>query len=171
LEITWVGIKSTGAVSVQRGAAMSHIPDDKPLTAGDLREILQERSRLLKNGETWGEYLGKWITPQNLVLVVMAGFTIGGRVQQAQTDITKALDSNARLVGEIATLSKAVDTQQKAVDAQQEAIEAQREMFATRQNLESLQERVRLNVTRREFREAIELQIVPRLDRIEKASR
>jgi hypothetical protein len=146
---------------------MSQIPDDKPLTAGDLREILQERSRLLKNGETWGEYLGKWITPQNLVLVVMAGFTIGGRVQQAQSDIAAVMQSNTRLVGEVATLSKAVDTQQRAVVAQQSVIEAQREMFATKQNLEALQERLKLNVSRREFLE-FQRSVLPTLQRIER---
>jgi hypothetical protein len=167
LEITWVGIKSTGAVSVQRGAAMSQIPDDKPLTAGDLRAILRERGRLFKNGETWGEYFGKWITPQNLILVVMAGFTIGGRVQQAQSDIAAVMQSNTRLVGEVATLSKAVDTQQRAVVAQQSVIEAQREMFATKQNLEALQERLKLNVSRREFLE-FQRSVLPTLQRIER---
>jgi hypothetical protein len=167
LEITWVGIKSTGAVSVQRGAAMSQIPDDKPLTAGDFRRLMQERSRLFKNGETWGEYFGKWITPQNLILVVMAGFTIGGRVQQAQSDIAAVMQSNTRLVGEVATLSKAVDTQQRAVVAQQSVIEAQREMFATKQNLEALQERLKLNVSRREFLE-FQRSVLPTLQRIER---
>lgn len=147
---------------------MSQLPDDTPLTVGTLRAVLRQDASLTKNGETWRQYLDKWITPQNLLLVVLAGFTIGGRVQQAQTDISEALKSNARLVMEIATLTDTVDTQQKVVDAQQASIAAQREMFATKANLEALQDRVRLNITRREFQE-FQRSVLPALQRIEQS--
>lgn len=157
-----------GDDSERRASVMSQIPDDKVLTAGDMRTILKDHSRFFKNGESWGEYFGKWITPQNLLLVIMFGYTVGGRVQQAQTDIAAALKSNAQLVGEVATLSKAVDTQQRAVVAQQKVIEAQREMFATKENLVALQERMRLNVTRHEFQE-FQRTVLPTLRRIERS--
>lgn len=153
---------------------MSEIPDDKPLTAGDLREILRARSRLGKNGETWAQYFReKWLTPQNILLAVLAVFTVGGRVQEMQTGVAgavdlarKATEAQTQLLREIGTLSQAVDSQQKAVEAQQRVIEAQREMFATKANLEALADRVRLNITRREFQE-FQRTVVPSLQRIE----
>lgn len=153
------------------------LPDHKTATVGDIRELLRASASFRKNGESWREYwFTKWITPQNICVLVMAAVTIGGRVQRIEGGVddatkvaaraaevaAKAAESQAQLLQEIGRLSR-------TVDAQQSLIEKQRELYATKDDVTSVRERVRLSVTRNEFQEAIFRGVVPRLDRIEKS--
>jgi hypothetical protein len=151
---------------------MSELPQDKPLTVGDMRTLLRDRSRLLKNGETWGEYAAKWITPQNLLIVVMAIFTVGGRVQQAQTDITEAAKVAQEAITVAANISQKFDEVQGTVISQQATINKLQADAVTKDDINgAVKSGVAPLVTRREWRELLDIQqqISRRLDRIEKS--
>jgi len=142
------------------------MPDDTPLTVGTYKAMLRDSTSLRKNGHTWGEYLAKWVTPQNVLLLIMAAVTLGGRVERLETVGRDALEAAKEATQSQAQLLMEIGTLNKTVDKQAATIQAQRDMFATKQNLEALQDRVRLNVTRREFLE-FQRSVLPALQRIE----
>jgi hypothetical protein len=153
---------------------MAHIPDHKHLTAGDLRAILADRASLKKNGHTWAEYLGKWVTPQNLLIVVMAVFTVGGRVQEVQTGVAAAIaaaDAAMAATEAQEKLARELSARTQAVDEQLDKIERNQGDYATKVDTEAVKKLIKDSVSRREWRELIDIQqqANQRLARIEKS--
>jgi hypothetical protein len=153
---------------------MAHIPDHKHLTAGDLRAILEDRASLKKNGHTWGQYLGKWVTPQNVLIVAMAVFTVGGRVQEVQTGVAAAIaaaDAAMAATEAQEKLARELSARTQAVDEQLDKIERNQGDYATKVDTEAVKKLIKDSVSRREWRELIDIQqqANQRLARIEKS--
>jgi hypothetical protein len=154
---------------------MSELPDDTPLTVGAMRAMLRDRSRLFKNGESWADYIReKWLTPQNLLIVVMAVFTVGGRVQEVQTGVAAAIAAaEAAMAATEAQEKLAVELTERtrAVDEQLDKIEKNQDLYATKVDSEAVKKMIKDSVSRREWRELIDIQqqANQRLARIEKS--
>ena len=136
---------------------MTHIPDDKPLTAGDLKAILRDRSRLAKNGEGWGEYFrDKWFTPQNIgwiVALVLFGY---GEWRDVKSDAREAKASTIENTVNTDKLSDRVDEVAKTIEMVQTTIEANR--TTTKSEIAALRVDVQtqLRITRNDLRQQIE---------------
>jgi hypothetical protein len=135
-----------------------------------IRHELKGHASLKKNGETWWQYAGKIITPERVILVVIAVFTFGGDIRDARRDLKTSVD-------------QAMQASQKADVATKQAESAMAELLMARDELRQVldattkqqafnadvTDRVSRSVTRSEFKSAIEQRVLPRLERIEKA--
>ncbi len=151
---------------------MTKVHDSKPVTVGELRAALADRASFRKNGHTWGEYLSKWVTPQNIVIVGLAVFSVGGRVQEVQTGVSAAITaSKAAMAATEAQEKFARQLSERAqlLTEQMESIRQRQDQYATKSDVDAVKELLKLAVTRREFRESIDAQqqILHRLDRID----
>ena len=119
---------------------------------------LQERTRFRKNGGTWGQMLLKFITPQNIVVFLGLAFMAYGDWRDMRSDV--------RIVMEVAEQMRAAMAKTEDMAATvarlEEEIRTQRHAFATKTDLEAardeMRETIRQNVTRREFRDAMDEQ-------------
>lgn len=139
---------------------------------------LGERLSLKKNGHTWGQYFEKSLTPERIfhlfAWVIVLAFTFGGNIRDAKQQLADAAakadaasakseaaaikaDTAAKTIDQIRLdLSNAVNTieEQKAA---QIAFRAQ------------VKDQLSTAVTRSEFRSVVTQEILPKLERIEKA--
>ncbi len=143
------------------------------LLVEQLREIIRhelgDRASLKKNGHTWGQYLGKLVTPERVMLAILAVFSFGGRVQEMQAGVAEAVKVAAQAKEVQTRLLKEISSLRDTVDEQKSVIADQQMSHATKSDVVAVSDRIRLNVTRREFEEAIYRGLVPRLDRIEQS--
>jgi hypothetical protein len=159
--------------------------DRRRFSADDITEIgeifahtLADRSSLKKNGHTWREWVVKVFTPERLVLIFVAiismAYSFGGDIRAARTQLTTAA-AKADVASTKAELAAAKSEAAAVtnVELQQQlqgVIHTLQEQKAQQATFNAqINDRVALAVTRAEFRSAVTQQILPRLERIEKA--
>ena len=144
-----------------------------------VREENEYRSTLKKNGHSWRDYFWKLATPERIMLVVIAIFTFGGRVRDAQVELKQA-STKAYSAATMAAKASADAAQAPvaAADATAAARDATSHLVQIKTSLDEsikkqndfnsdISDRVRRNVTRSEFESALKQIILPRLDSIE----
>jgi len=152
--------------------------DDHRALVDDILKAIKHDRSIKKNGEPWPDYVAKLITPGRVMWTLLA---IGNAVQliwllgvqyrdvQVRLDasdstvgIVKGLEENTRKQGDLqAELADTV----AAIMAENAALASQNEVLAT--TARGLNDR--LAVLRGDFQRTVQLQIIPRLDKIEKA--
>jgi hypothetical protein len=152
--------------------------DDNRALVNELLKALKHQQSLTKNGEPWADYFAKLITPGRIMWTFLA---IGNAIQliwllgvqyrdvQVRLDasdstvgIVKGLEENTRKQGELqSTLADTV----AALMAENAALASQNDALAT--TARGLNDR--LAVLRGDFNRTVQLQIIPRLEKIEKS--
>lgn len=117
---------------------------------------------LKKNGHTWAEWLLQNLSLERMLLLVIAIYTIGGNVADAQHDIKEAVQ---KAEDAIERVERAGQTLAEAQRKHEEVVSTQ-ERLAT--ELAAVKDGIAQAVKRGEFRSAIQQQILPRLERIER---
>jgi hypothetical protein len=131
---------------------------------------LDHRFSLRKNGDTWPSYLGKIATPERLMLVVLMVWQFGGEFR----DLQRQVEALATTKAEVDAIAVAMQTQieeHRVITAEYKGtVEAlMMENAALAATAKSLNDRVGLAITRGDFNRVVQLQIIPRLEKIEKA--
>lgn len=134
------------------------------------QRVASHRNSLIKNGETWWQYIGKVFTVDRILLLIVLIYQIGGRVQY----YTSRLDDVQKQQELVAKQHEAVVEQMRnTLTLQQqlaEAVEIQKsETARLSQVSRQLNDRISLTVTRREFERALAERISQPLNRIERA--
>ncbi len=136
-------------------------------------KALNERQSIRKNGDTWPDYFTKVITPGRVMWIVLAAVYVVQAIWVAGTqfrdvqvrleasdataDIVKGLEENTKKQGELtAELAGTI-----------EALMVENAALAS--TAKGLNDRVMLTITRGEFQRVVQLQLIPRLEKIEKA--
>lgn len=140
-----------------------------------LKEALEHRAELRKNGETWKTYVFRVFTIDRVIMTVVLLVTLGRTFSDAQHQLSEAIDRANTATQLASTASQQATVASRKADDAAQALEGARTELAgvvadlQRQSaLESdLKERVALSVTRSEFSSALAQQILPRLERIE----
>jgi hypothetical protein len=130
---------------------------------------LDSRSKPFKNGEAWSMWLWRTITPERVGLGVLLLFQLGGGysdVKHALEDAATKAKAAVETSNETAKKADAIavslaDTNKKLEDATKR-IEEHTQLDA------DIKDRVMQSPTRSEFQAALNQQILPRLERIEK---
>lgn len=144
------------------------------ITAEDLKaikEAVREYNSFRKNGESWWQWLQKIVTPQNVLLVLIGAYTVGGRAQRLETTSVEALETAKEAARVIAVQQDEMAAMRKVIDSQATIIDRQETMHATKGDVGALADRVSLAITRQEFQKFHREQILPRLERIERQGR
>lgn len=146
------------------------------VTLKDLRDELDDRMSFRKNGHTWLEWSTKVFTPERLIWAafVSAGFLfgLGGQVRDFSESIAAFKKTEPQLVQQQQVLEGQIEQTAKLLQQQQEVMMRVTDQLGntpTKQEVADLNDRIRLSVTRQEFKAALEQQILPRLTRIERA--
>lgn len=140
-------------------------------------DALRNERSLKKNGDTWWEYVSKVITPERVLLVAVLVFNVGGRVQKFDTDLalqreqTRAMQERTQVM---ATQHEHINLQLADVAGLQKMqaslfVEQREQLSALAKLVGGLNAAQKLAVSRGEFNDAIQRQIVPRLDRLERS--
>lgn len=141
-----------------------------------VKYALDSRFQLGKNGEGWKDYVGRLVTPERLGLAILLVYQLGGGVNEARQAI------QAAAAQAVIASARADQASQKADIASQKADSAAAALLSSQQQIDTLvadmhqhaerdaelKESVSQRVTRSDFKQAIEQELKPRLDRIER---
>lgn len=151
------------------------------ITLKDLRDELDDRQSFRKNGHTWKEWSTKVFTAKDVVYWLLISvsfvFALGGEARSLKESIATFNETEPKLVEQQKVLAEQQEefgdqiAKTAALLKQQQAMIAAvtEQTAATKQGLADVNDRIRLNVSRQEFKSALEQQILPRLTRIERA--
>jgi hypothetical protein len=153
--------------------------DDSLVTT--LRAIVHEEVKARtnawpkKNGDGLLGYIGRLVTPERILLVIVLIYNVGGRVQEFQTNMRGVLERETMLGAKIEAVSQQLARLDTLTVNQEEAKGTALKQDAAIEELQRrsrlADQRLQLTITRQEFREAVEQRIVPRLERIEAQGR
>jgi len=131
---------------------------------------LDHRASLKKNGDTWPSYLGKIATPERLMLAVLVVWQFGGEFRDLQLQV-EALATTKDEVDAIAIAMQTQVEEHRVITAEYKDTVDQimLENAALAETAKALNDRVGLAMTRGDFNRVVQLQIIPRLEKIEKA--
>ncbi|HEX8030266.1 MAG TPA: hypothetical protein VF491_17450 [Vicinamibacterales bacterium] len=138
-----------------------------------MRYEMASQASLVKNGETWAGYVRRLFTPERVVLGAWIVITLTYQAGGTARELKQAMD---------VAVAKSVEASEKANLASREAETTSRQLKDTQAQIEiatshlsnldevvvDLKNGVAMAVKRPEFRSAIEQEIKPRLDRIER---
>jgi hypothetical protein len=151
---------------------MSAPKENSPLVK-ELLEALAAQRSLKKNGESLPEWLLKVITPGRIMWFLLAvsqlvqlTWIAGGKFRDVQVRL-EASDQTASIVKGLEENTKKQDVITTELAGTVEELMAQNAALAA--TARGLNDRVSLTITRAEFNRAMQLQIIPRLEKIEKA--
>ncbi len=140
-------------------------------------EQIGKHFSVIKNGETWREYLGKVFSPQNLILITIFVFNVGGAVRDYQAQLSGATNDVKALGQQVAAAKEQIAALQNINVAQTDTLDR---LILERNELSSqvkqfkeaslqFDDRLRRTVTRQDFDAALNLRVLPRLERMERA--
>jgi len=147
-------------------------PDDEAL-ADAIAARLAHRRSIKKNGEPWSEYFGKLITPGRLawlVLFIVQGIQLAWGAGRQFRDVQIRLESSDQTAAIVKGLEDNTATQGALTAELRDTVDRlMQENDVLAKTTRGLNEQVRLTVTRGEFQRVVQLQLIPRLEKIEKA--
>lgn len=157
--------------------------DRRKFTDADLEALgdvfahkLSDRFSLKKNGETWGEWLGRNVTLERAIMVFVAvlvsAFTFGGQLRDAKEQLKRAADqaaaasekadlaadksASAARKAEAAALTNG-DLQTQITALQQQITERAHQQELFRSEVRAKLQKLEVMPTRRELKEAIDV--------------
>jgi len=145
-------------------------PPPKDDLVEQLAKRLDHQFSLRKNGDTWPSYLTKIATPERLMLAVLLVWQFGGEFR----DLQRQVEALATTKAEVEAIAIAMQTQieeHRVITAEYKGTVDQlmTENATLAATAKGLNEQVSLTITRGEFNRVVQLQIIPRLEKIEKA--
>lgn len=138
---------------------------------------LESRFSLKKNGDTWKTYLGKVVTPERVMLLIMLIYQFGGQMQRVTTNL-EGLDQREQVLTQqhhelTAQMRAARDLQNMQGEIVMDLMAQTNRLSEEGKRLEEARVRLtddmRRTVKRDEFERALKQQLLPRIDRIERA--
>jgi hypothetical protein len=158
----------------------SSLKDRRAGQAEQIKEIvyqaLREQSSFKKNGHSWREWIQKFVTPQNIILIFVLVFNAGGWWREQRADqaairerTTMLQEQHDLIVAKMQDIEGRLKLQGDLSISQGEQLKvAAGAAEAARRQVALVSQAQKGTITRDEFNAAIRQQLVPRLDRIEK---
>lgn len=147
--------------------------DDNRVLVAELLKALKHQQSLTKNGEPWADYLTKLITPGRIMWTFLAIgnaiqliWLLGVQYRDVQVRL-EASDQTAAIVKGLEENTQKQDALTTELAGTVQALMNENAALAT--TAKGLNDRVSLTITRGEFNRVMQLQIIPRLEKIEKA--
>lgn len=134
------------------------------------QEAIKHRGSLLKNGDSWKDYLGKVFTVDRILLLILLIYQFGGQVATFNRERSDVLQSQASLTKQHDTvLQQMKAAQELQSDTGEAVLTLYRETDRLAKVSRQLEDRMNRTVTRSEFQSTVQQRLLPRLERIEKA--
>lgn len=138
----------------------------------EMRAIVHDELRaaasIKKNGDTVPNWVfSKLFTIDRMLMIVVLGFTVGGKTVSLTSDTALAMKQAAAATDVTRMLNARVEMLSEQIAQTAETADRIDQTKATRADVSALEERLRVTVTRGELHDTVQKEILPRLVRIE----